>query len=96
MTVCVAMVAQLLNMPRRCKETVPVNKVPLAVRVPVIEKGVLTLAEGGAAMVRAVVLRGCASTTALALQNNNPQITSSVVATSTPFFSANTPPHLER
>jgi hypothetical protein len=46
-------VVQVLPL-RRCKKTVPVNEAPLAVSVPVIEKGLLTGAEEGAEMVRAV------------------------------------------
>jgi len=48
--------ARVVQVPplRRCKETVPVNEAPLAVSVPMIEKGLLTGAEEGAEMVRAV------------------------------------------
>jgi hypothetical protein len=74
----------------------------LAVSLPVIEKDCLTWAEEGAEIVRAVgilgevAVAGFASTTALALQNNNAQITSTTATTITPLFSANIPPHLER
>jgi hypothetical protein len=79
-----------------------VHGAPLAVSWPVIEKDCLTWAEGGAEIVRAVgilaevAVAGFASTTALALQNNNAQITSITATTITPLFSANIPPHLER
>src|SRR5665647_628123 len=53
----------------------------------------LRLAEEGAKMVRA--LRVFASTTELALHNNNPQITTIATAI-TLLFSPNMPPHLER
>ena len=78
--------AQLLKIPCRCKETVPVNGAPLAVSVPLIAKGVLTWAVDGAEMVRSVLLGGGASTKALALQNNSAQITSTAVTTITPLF----------
>ena len=52
-TTCEAMVVQVLPL-RRCKKTVPVMGVPLAVSVPVIEKDLLTGAEEGAEIVRAV------------------------------------------
>jgi hypothetical protein len=99
--VCEAMVVQVVPL-RRCNETVPVNEAPLAVSVPVIEKGWLTWAEEGAEMVRTVeIVAGVtvgdfASIAALALQNNNAQITSTAATTITPLFSANIPPHLER
>jgi hypothetical protein len=81
-----------------------VNGAPLAVSWPVIEKDCLTWAEEGAEMVRVVgiwvevaVAAGVfASTTALALQNNNAPITSTTATTIRPLFSANIPPHLER
>jgi hypothetical protein len=80
---------------RRCNETVwLVSAAPLAVSLPVIEKACLTLAEEGTEMVR--VLTVFASTTVLALQSNNAQITSTAATTITPLFSANTPLHLER
>ena len=71
---------------------------PFDVSRPVIEKGWLTWAEEGAEMVRALVLRGCAATAGVALQNNNayPQIASNTVTTITTLFSANIPSHLER
>ena len=102
MTLCEARVIQVLPL-RRCNETVPVNEALLAVRVPVIAKGVLTVAEEGAEMVRAVgvlvgvtvAVAGFASTTILALQNNNTQITSTTT-TVAPLFKLNIPPHLER
>jgi hypothetical protein len=141
-TLCEARVIQVLPL-RRCNETVPVNEALLAVRVPVIAKGVLTVAEEGAEMVRAVgvlvgvtvavgvlvgvtvavgvlvgvtvavgvlvgmtvavgvlvgvtvAVAGFASTTILALQNNNTQITSTTT-TVAPLFKLNIPPHLER
>jgi len=61
--------------------------------LPVIEKGWFTLAEEGAEMVRA--LRVFASTTELALNNNNPQITTIATAITLLFF-PNIPFHLER
>jgi hypothetical protein len=64
----------------------------LAVSLPVIEKDCLTRAEEGAEMVR--VLRVFASTTALALHNNNPQITTIATAITLLFF-PNIPSHLE-
>ena len=104
MTVCDVRVVQALPL-RRCNETVRlVNGAPLAVSCPVIEKDCLTCAEEGAEMVRAVgiwveltVAVGVfASTTALALQNNNAQVTSTTAITMKPFFSPNIPIHLER
>jgi hypothetical protein len=93
MTVFEARVVQVLPL-RRCKETVYlVSWAPLAVSLPVIENGWLTLTEEGAEMVR--VLRVFASTTALALHNNNPQITTIVTAI-TLLFLPNIPSHLER
>ena len=89
-----------------------VNGAPLAVSWPVIEKDCLTWAEEGAEMVRAVVIwaevtvevcvgaalttGAFASTTALALQNNNAHVTSTTATTITTFFSPNIPLHLER
>jgi hypothetical protein len=102
--VCEARVVQVLP-PRRCNETVPVNEAPLAVSWPVIEKDCLTWDEEGAEIVRAVgmlagvaltVLRGLASITALALQNNNAHITSTTATTIQLLFSANISPHLDR
>jgi len=92
-TVCEARVVQVLPL-RRCKETVPLSGAPLAVSVPVIEKSLLTGAEEGAEMVRAVGV--FASTAGVALQNNNTQITSTAATTITPLFSAYIPLHLDR
>ena len=92
MTICEARVVHVLPL-RRCKETVPLSGAPLAVSLPVIEKGWFTLAEEGAEMVRA--LRVFASTTELALNNNNPQITTIATAITLLFF-PNIPFHLER
>lgn len=94
MTVVEVRVVQVLPL-RRCNETVClVSGAPLAVRVPEMVKGYLTGAEEGAEMVRA--LRDFASITGVALQNNNAQITNTTATTTTPLFSANIPPHLER
>ena len=103
MTVCEAIVVQVLPF-KRCNETVLlVNGAPLAVSLPVIEKDCLTWAEEGAEIVREVgilaavvlVVEDFAPTTALRLQNNNAQITSATATTTTLLFSANIPPHLE-
>jgi hypothetical protein len=99
------MVVQVVPL-RRCNETVLlVNEAPLAVSLPVIEKGWLIWAEEGVEMVRVVevfagvaltaALMGFASTTGEAIDNNNPQITTTAT-TITTLFSANIPPHLER
>ena len=93
MTICEARVVHVLPL-RRCKETVPLLGAPLAVSLPVIEKGLLTGAEEGADMVRAVGV--FASTSGVALHNNNPKIASTTATTITILFPANTPLHLER
>ena len=68
MTVCEAMVVQVLPL-RRCNETVClVSKAPLAVSLPVIEKDCLSWAEEGAEMVRAVeIVAGLTLTVAVGL-----------------------------
>jgi len=92
--VCEVMVVQVLRL-RRCNKTTHlVERARLAVSWPVIKKDCLTWAEDGAEMVSAVgalaVTTGVfASTKALALQNNNAQMTSTTATTIIPFFSPN-------